>query len=110
MFNDVNSPIISSEAQNAPNLAFTATPIFGNMEFNIIAPPTNGKVQPGFPSVPYQSIESLLFFQGMTNPQTSGINVVGGSNSGQQVISGQYTMRDATGTSRYQQGFQSTSG
>jgi hypothetical protein len=108
MFNDINSPIISSEAQNAPNLSFTSSPMFGNMEFNIQAPPTNGKVQPGYPSTPYLSIESLLFFQMMANPYTAPYTTMSGSNTGQQVISGQITQQDTTGTSRFMQGYQST--
>jgi hypothetical protein len=111
MFDNVNSNTISAESQNAPNLSFTATPIFGNMEFNIQAPLTHGKVQPGYPQVPYVSLESLLFFQMMSNPYTAPYTTMSGSNTGQQVIAGQYTQQDAAGISRLSQGTQqSTSG
>jgi hypothetical protein len=107
MFEDMGASEISTEASNAPNLSFTASPILGNMTFSIQAPPTKGDVQAGFPSFPYLSLEALLFFQMMSNPMSAPYTTYGGSNTGQQVISGQFTMQDPTGTSRYQQGFQS---
>lgn len=110
MFDGMNSPFISTEAQNAPGLAFTATPILGNVEFNIQAPPTRGEVEPGFPSFPYLSIESMLFFQAMTSTNIAPYNILGGSNTGQQVISGQTTLQDTTGTSRVAQGTQLSQG
>jgi hypothetical protein len=107
VFDDVNSATISTEASNAPNLSFTATPLLGNMNFNLLAPPTKGEVQPGFPSFEYISLEALIFFQGMINPQSAPYTTLPGSNTGQQVISGQITQVDTTGTSRYAQGYQS---
>jgi hypothetical protein len=96
----------SSQAANAPNLSYTATPVFGNMNFTITAPPTNGKVEQGFPALSYLSIESLIFFQNMSNPNTNPTSILPGSNTGQQVVSGQVTQQDASGTSRYLQGTQ----
>lgn len=106
MFEQPTGNNISSESQNAPNLSYTATPVFGNMNFSITAPPTNGKVQEGFPALSYLSIESLIFFQNMSNPNTNPTAILAGSNTGQQVVSGQVTQQDATGTSRYAQGSQ----
>lgn len=97
---------ISSESANAPNLSYTATPVFGNMNFTITAPPTNGKVQEGFPQLSYLSIESLIFFQNMSNPNTNPTSVLPGSTTGQQKLSSQITQQDASGTSRYVQGTQ----
>jgi len=99
-----NGATVSAESANAPNLAYTATPIFGNMDFTTTAPPTSGKVQEGFPVMSYLSVESLIFFQNMSNPQTNPANQLAGSNTGQQKISGVVTMEDANGTSRYSQG------
>jgi len=105
MFDDVNSSSISSEAQNAPNLSFAANPVLGNMEFNIQAPQSKRTiVQPGFPTFPYISIESLLFFQMMDNPNVNPVFVTNGQTTGQQSVSGQITQSDSAGTTRYSQG------
>lgn len=79
---------------------------FGNGSFEIV-PPSKGEVGQGFPTVPYLSIEALFFQQQQSNPQSAPINTLGGSNTGQQVMSGQYTMQDSTQTNRYQMGYQS---
>lgn len=106
-FTDPSSNIIQAESQNAPNLSFTATPVFGNMNFTVQTPQTNTDVQPGFPAIPYVSLEALLFFQGMSNPASSPYTLLGGGSSGQQVIQSNQTAKDATGTSRYQIGLSS---
>jgi hypothetical protein len=104
MFQDPSSNVVQAEQQNAPNLSFTATPVFGNMNFNIQAPQTDTDVQPGFPALPYISLEALIFFQGLTNPSNAPYTLLGGASAGQQVISSSQTAQDATGTSRYQIG------
>lgn len=101
---DPSSNIVQAEQQNAPNLSFTATPVFGNMNFNVQTPQTNTDVQPGFPALPYVSLEALIFFQGMSNPMSSPYTLLGGASSGQQVIQSNQTANDATGTARYQIG------
>lgn len=106
-FSDPSSNIVQAESQNAPNLSFTATPVFGNMNFTVQAPQTNTDVQPGFPALSYVSLEALLFFQGMSNPNNSPYTLLGGGSAGQQVISSSQTAKDATGTSRYQIGLSS---
>lgn len=110
MFEDLNQNEVSVEAQNAPNLAFYATPILGNTWFNIQAPPNKGEVKMGPPSIPYTSPEAILYFSAMMNPLSAPQTVLSGSNTGQQVISGQITQQDSTQTSRYQSGFQSSTG
>lgn len=85
------------------------TPTFGNGNFEIEAP-SKGEVGQGFPKVPYLSIESIFYQQMGSNPLTSPINTLSGTNTGQQVIGGQYTMQDNTQTNRYQMGFQSGQG
>jgi hypothetical protein len=101
---DPNSNIVQAEMQNAPNLSFTATPVFGNMNFSVQVPQTDTDVQPGFPALPYVSLEALLFFQGMSNPMSSPYTLLGGASAGQQVIQSSQTAKDATGTNRYQIG------
>lgn len=99
---------ISSEAQNAPNLAFAANPILGNTNFNIQAPQAKGtKVQPNFPQIPYQSIESLLFFQNMDNPMNAPYTTLSGATSGSQVITGNLQVKDpSTGNTNVVIGYQ----
>lgn len=102
----------SDTFQNAPNesMAFTMySSTFGNGSFQI-APPSVGEVGDGYPSVPYLSLEALMYSQMSSNPLSSPYTTMSGSNTGQQVIGGQITQQDNTGTSRYQQGFQSTTG
>lgn len=97
--------------QNAPNesLAFTMySTTFGNGSFQVIVPPSYGDVSNTYPTVPYQSMEAVFFSQMSSNPMNAPNNTVSGSNTGQQVIGGQITQQDSTGTSRFQQGFQST--
>jgi hypothetical protein len=84
------------------------TPTFGNESFmiNQINP---GEVQDGFPSVPYLSLEALIYIQQSTSAITSPTSIVGGSNTGQQVIQGSQTTNDSTGTPRVLNGTQNTS-
>lgn len=105
-----NSGYQSQTYQNAPNtslinIMYTTT--FGNGSF-VIQPPSPGEIGQGFPSLDYLSLEAILYQQQASNPSTSPVNTVSGSNTGEQLISGQYTMQDDTQTSRYMQGYQST--
>lgn len=99
-------------SQNAPNQSLMYamyTTTFGNGSF-VIQPPSQGEIGEGFPSVPYFSLEALIYQQQASNPAMSPVNMTSGQHIGQQVISGQYTQQDSTQTSRYQQGFQSQNG
>ncbi len=99
----------STEFQNIPNesLMFTAfSPTLGYGAFQVM-PPGPGEVGRGFPTIPYLSLEALLYQQMSSNPASSPFNTLSGSNTGQQIIGGQLTQQDSTGTSRYQQGYQS---
>jgi hypothetical protein len=111
MFNDGGTNQQNVESQNAPSLAFTATPILGNTNFDVksdIRPGTD--VADGFPAYPYLSVESLLFFQGMISTAVSPFNVLPGTSSGQQSTGGVSTQQDATGTTRLAQGYQPATG
>lgn len=93
---------------NAPNMALMNvmySTTFGNGGF-VIQPPGPGEVGSGFPSVPYLSLEALFYQQQASNPLSSPVNTLSGSNVGQQVVQGQYTTTDGSGTSRYMSGFQ----
>jgi len=96
---------------NIPNesLAFTMyTTTFGNGGF-IIQPASPGEVQAGFPTVPYLSLEAVLYTQMSSNPAVASTNVTGGVSTGEQQIGGSVTAKDSTGTSRFLQGYSATS-
>ena len=100
----------SDIAQNAPNmsLAFsTFTPIFGNVNFQI-QPASPGLVQAGFPTVPYLSLEALVYQQQSMSTQVASTSISGGGNNGQQVVASNQTTQDSTGTPRSLTGYQNT--
>lgn len=100
MQNDATSVNTPSAA-----LAYTAfSTVFGNYNF-AVTPPTPGKIGVGFPSVPYLSLEALLFSQAASNPAVSPTSVMSGTNVGEQATTGQSTARDSTGTTRVSDGF-----
>lgn len=93
-------------AQNIPNnsLMFqTFTPTFGNLNFQI-APSQTGEVSNAFGTIPYLSLESLIYMQQM-NAQMSPVNVMPGQNTGQQNIQGSYTIQDSNGLTRMVMGY-----
>jgi hypothetical protein len=92
----------SQTSENAPNasmmtMAYSAT--FGNLGF-MVQPATPGEIQAGFPTVPYLSLEALLYNQQMSNPVVAPTNINTGSTSGTQNISGTQTVTDNTGNIR----------
>lgn len=100
----------SEVTANAPNrsMMYTMyTTTFGNVDF-MIQPPTPGDVAEGFPTVPYLSLEALLYNQQASNPNASPVNTMAGSNTGQQVISSTQSVNDSTGTPRLMTGNQQT--
>lgn len=108
MFDDGHSQFESQITQNVPNasmmmMMYSAT--FGNMGFTV-QPATPGNIQGGFPSVPYMSLEALLYNGQMSNPMTAPTNVMGGATAGTQVIRGSQQVVDDTGTPRVVIGYQ----
>ena len=100
----------SNIGANAPNrsMMFTMfTTTFGNFDF-VIEPANPGEVGEGFPSIPYLSLEALLYNQQASNPSVSPVNTMAGSNTGQQVISSTQSANDTTGTPRSLMGNQQT--
>lgn len=95
---------------NIPSMALmfaTISPVFGNGSF-VVQPASPGEVQAGFPSIPYSPLEAYIYQAQSSNPQTAPVSIVGGSNTGQQVITSTQTANDATGTSRVLNGNQQT--
>lgn len=100
----------SDAYQNIPNaaLAFTMwTTTFGNGNF-IIQPPTPNTLSDDFPTIPYLSLEAVLYESQSSNPATAPVTITAGSNTGQQVISSTQTANDGTGTARSLTGNQTT--
>lgn len=98
----------STESQNlAANTTggqmemYTAT--FGNMNF-AIAPSMTGEVNNMFGTVPYVSLESVIYAQ-QNEAQTSPINIQSGQSQGQQNIQGSYTIQDSNGLTRMIMGY-----
>lgn len=111
MFNDYGDNVQNTEAQNAPSLSFTATPILGNIQFGVQQNEVGqGQVSAGWPAYGYLSVESLLFFQSMISTAVSPMDIVGGTTSGQQTTGGITTQQDATGTTRLVSGYQNAIG
>lgn len=94
--------------QNIPSMALQFamyTPTFGNGGF-VIQPASAGTVQDGFQTIPYLPLEAMIYQQQNSSPQTAPTSIVGGSNTGQQVIQSSQTANDVTGTSRVLNGSQ----
>lgn len=93
--------------QNLPNasLAFTMwTTTFGAGNF-MIQPASPQDQEAGFPSIPYLSLEALMYQQQMSNPVSAPNNILTGNTSGAQNISGQQTMKDGNGQTVYVAGY-----
>jgi hypothetical protein len=94
--------------QNTPNASLMYamyTPTFGNGSFQI-QPPQPGVMGKSFPTVPYFSIEAIIYQQQSANPLISPVNIMSGQHIGQQNTQGIQTVPDNFNTSRYQLGFQ----
>src|SRR5882672_9636330 len=88
----------SDIAMNMPNASLmysTFTPTFGNIMFQI-QPSQTGEVNFGFGTIPYLSLEALLYQQ-QISAQVDPAIISPGQHSGQQNISGQYTVTGAAG-------------
>lgn len=92
-------------AQNTSGALYQMyTSVFGNMNFQI-APSATGEVSNTFSTVPYVSLESVIYAQ-QISAQTSPTTVLGGQNQGQQNIQGSYTIQDSNGLTRMVMGYQ----
>lgn len=104
--NDSNS-LLSQNAANNSLMFQTFTPTFGNLNFQIM-PSMTGEVSNTFATIPYLSLEALVYMQ-QTGAQTSPSNILSGQTSGQQNIQGSYTIQDSNGLTRMVMGYQSGS-
>lgn len=92
---------LAANTTGAPMEMYTAT--FGNVNFQI-SPSTTGEVSNTFGTVPYVSVESIIYAQG-NNAQVDPGNLLSGQTSGQQNIQGQYTIQDGNGLTRMVMGY-----
>lgn len=91
----------TTSTNNAGMEMYTAT--FGNMNF-MIEPSMTGEVSNTFGTIPYLSLESVIYAQA-NNAQIDPGRVMSGQTSGQQNIQGQYTIQDANGLTRMVMGY-----
>ncbi len=104
------SSLSSDAMQNIPSQALMFTmysTTFGNYSF-VVQPPVPGQSSDQWPTVPYLSIEALLYQGQMSNPQVQPSNIQTGNTTGVQNLTGAQTQQDATGTARSLSGFQQT--
>lgn len=95
----------SNLASNAPNNSLmysTYTPTFGNILF-AIQPSMSGEVSNTFGTIPYLSLESLIYQQ-QIQAQTAPVSILPGQNTGQQNVQGSYTVTDNSNNVRVQIG------
>jgi len=93
-------------AVNMPNASLmysTFTPTFGNLLFQI-APSMSGEVNNQFGTIPYLSLEALIYQQ-QIQAQTAPTSVLPGQNTGQQNVQGQFTVTDNAGNQRLTMGY-----
>jgi hypothetical protein len=94
----------SNLAQNTTGAMFEMyTSTFGNVNFQI-QPSMTGEVSNTFGTIPYVSLESVIYAQQM-NAQMSPTNIMSGQNTGQQNIQGSYSIQDANGLTRMVMGY-----
>lgn len=88
----------SDLSQNMPNASLmyqTYTPTFGNINF-AIQPSQTGKVNKDFGTLPYLSLEALVYMQ-QVQAQTNQVNTTSSQVTGQQNVIGALTVSDNSG-------------
>lgn len=98
-----DNQILAQNAANNSLLYQTYTPTFGNLNFQL-QPSMTGEVSDTFGTIPYMSLESLIYTQ-QTGAQVTPSNILGGQTTGQQNIQGSYTIQDSNGLTRMVMGF-----
>lgn len=93
---------VAENLTGAPYMMYTAT--FGNMNF-ALQPSMTGPVSGSFGTLPYVSLESIIYAQ-QIQAQTSPTSIMAGQNQGQQNIQGSYTIQDSNGLTRMVMGYQ----
>lgn len=95
----------ATEIANMPNMSLmysSYTPTFGNLNFQI-SPSQVGQVNNTFGTIPYLSLEALIYQQQIQS-QTNQANTASNQITGQQNVTGKMTVTDNTGNTRVQIG------
>jgi hypothetical protein len=92
---------LAQNTTGAPYMMYSAT--FGNVNYAIV-PSMTGEVSNTFGTMPYVSLESIIYAQ-QIQAQVSPASVMAGQNSGQQNIQGSYTIQDSNGLTRMVMGY-----
>ncbi len=95
------SQTLAQNTSGAQMEMYTAT--FGNMNF-VLQPSMTGEVSNTFGTVPYMSLESVIYAQ-QNEAQTSPINIQSGQSQGSTNIQGQTTITDTNGLPRMVMGY-----
>lgn len=91
-------------AQNTSGALYQMyTSTFGNMNF-MITPSMTGAVSNSFSTIPYVSLESIIYAQ-QISAQVSPTNIQSGQTGGQQNIQGSTTITDGNGLTRMVMGY-----
>jgi hypothetical protein len=90
-----SSDDISVNMPNASLMYSSFTPTFGNLNF-AIAPSMTGEVSNTFGTVPYLSLEALIYMN-QVQSATNQANTTSGQVTGQQNITGALTVTDNSG-------------
>jgi len=90
---------VSANAPNASMMMMAYSSTFGNANFQIM-PASEGEIQEGFVTVPYLSLESLLYNGQMSNQAVAPRQIQTGSTAGTQNLQGGTTVTDSQGNIR----------
>jgi hypothetical protein len=94
---------ISANMPNASMMMLAYSSTFGNINF-MIQPSNKGSFQEGFVTIPYLSLEALLYNGQMSNQTVAPRQIQTGSTAGTQNLQGGTTVTDANGNIRVQIG------
>ena len=95
MLESNNPSVLAVNMPNASLMYQTFTPTFGNLNFQIM-PSQSGEVNNQFGTIPYLSLEALVYNQ-QIQAQTNQANTSSTSVSGQQNVTGNLTVTDQSG-------------
>lgn len=90
---------VSSNVPNASMMMMMFSSTFGNMAFQI-QPASPGEIQEGFVTIPYLSLEAMLYNGQMSNQAVAPRQIQTGSTAGTQNLQGGTTVTDSSGNIR----------
>ncbi len=94
---------VSANVPNASMMMLMYSSTFGNMSFQV-TPSNPGEFQEGFETIPYLSLEALLYNGQMSNQMVAPRQIQTGSTAGTQNLQGGTTITDANGNIRVSMG------